>query len=63
MISDDNLMQNIEVWDGWGYGVWDENGEWWVIRKTNMLNVGNETTGVLKSSNILLICVMFVFVF
>ena len=29
MVSDGKFLGNFQMGEGWGYGVWDANGEWW----------------------------------
>ena len=32
-VSDGKFLGNFQMGEGWGYGVWDENGEWWGTSK------------------------------
>ena len=29
VVSDGKFLGNFQRGEGWGYGVWDEHGEWW----------------------------------
>ena len=29
VVSDGKFLGNFQMGEGWGYGVWDEHGEWW----------------------------------
>ena len=33
VVSDGKFLGNFQMGEGWGYGVWDENGEWWGTSK------------------------------
>ena len=36
VVSDGNLPGNFQMGEGLGYGVWDENGDWWDTSKTRI---------------------------
>ena len=33
VVSDGKFLGNFQMGEGLGYGVWDENGEWWGTSK------------------------------
>ena len=35
IVADEQILWNFEMGEGWGYGVWDENAEWWGTSKND----------------------------